>query len=205
MIVKICGVTTPAAAQAAVQAGADMVGLNFYPPSARYVEPVVAEQLSRAIRRENARIAIVGIFVNCAPHIVLGLLDQCGLDWAQLCGDEPPADLDALVGRGFKSVRNEAEANRFARREPPALLLDASIPGSYGGAGQRADWGMATALAQRHALILAGGLTPDNVAAAIAAVQPWGVDVASGVESEPGVKDGKKMAAFVQAAKGAAI
>lgn len=199
---KVCGVTTLKAALAAVDAGADMVGLNFHPPSVRYLEPEAAKRLSRAVARANPRVLRVGVFVNCAPHVVLGLLEQCELDLAQLSGDETPADLGRLDGRAFKAVRSPQDAGRFARTDAPALLFDADVPGFYGGAGRQADWTAAERLAREYPLMLAGGLTPENVAGAVAAVQPWGVDVASGVESAPAIKDPLRMAAFVRAAKG---
>ena len=137
-------------------------------------------------------------------------MDECGLDLAQLSGDEPPSDLVMLGERAFKGIRprDAAEAVTLAARyvvrvAPPVLLVDASAgAGQFGGTGQVGDWDAAAAVAAAHPILLAGGLRPENVAAAIAAVQPWGVDVASGVESSPGRKDAAKMRDFVRAANG---
>jgi phosphoribosylanthranilate isomerase len=208
-IVKICGVRTLEDALAAVDAGADMLGFNFYPPSPRYIDPAACAELVAQMSVARVRFPqLVGVFVNEAPDTIRRILDTCGLDVAQLSGDEPAGDLRQLEGRAFKAIRprHAVEADELARRyanaEPPALLLDASHTGLYGGSGAVADWGVAAELAARLPLMLAGGLTPDNVAEAVAAGRPWGVDVASGVESAPGVKDATKMSEFVRRAKG---
>ena len=211
MIVKICGIKTLADARAAVAAGADMLGFNFYPASPRYLDPAACAALIAALRDELIRVPIlVGVFVNMPPADVSALLDSCGLDLAQLHGDEPPEVLAALGIRAFKAIRPraageaDAQLQAYCRRWPaaPDILLDASAPGLYGGSGKTADWSVAASLARRARLLLAGGLHPGNVAEAIAAVRPWGVDVASGVESAPAVKDPAKMAEFVRKAKG---
>lgn len=210
MIVKICGVRTLDDALAALDAGADMLGFNFHPPSPRYIAPAACAQLVARLHRRGAAATLVGVFVNLPPARAAAILDECGLDLAQLHGDEPPADLAALAGRAFKAVRPrdlaEARALAAAYSPPapaaPALLVDAAASGAYGGSGQIANWDLAAALAGETRLLLAGGLRPDNVAAAIAAVRPWGVDVASGVESAPGVKDPAQMAEFIARAKG---
>lgn len=213
--VKVCGITTLDDALAAIDAGADMLGFNFYPQSPRYVPPqicakIVSALVSRGIETApnyQSLITLVGVFVNSPLTEVQAILDGCGLHLAQLHGDEPPEFVEALEGRAFKGLRPAtveqalAEARRFARRAAPALLVDAYRPGAYGGTGQTGDWGLARALAEEYPILLAGGLTPENVAEAVAQVQPWGVDVASGVESGPGRKDARKMAAFVRAAK----
>jgi phosphoribosylanthranilate isomerase len=129
------------------------------------------------------------------------------LDFAQLSGDEPAETLAALPGRAYKALRLGQPGDvpgALARYTPtlpePAWLVDAYRPGEYGGTGARADWSLARDLAAQSAILLAGGLTPDNVADAIRQVHPWGVDVASGVESAPGVKQAAKMRSFIQAA-----
>jgi phosphoribosylanthranilate isomerase len=212
MIVKICGVHTLDEALAALDTGADMLGFNFYEPSPRYIAPAACTRLVAHLRQRGAALTFVGVFVNHLPAQVAAILDECGLDLAQLHGDEPPADLGALAPRAFKAVRprdlDDARAltATYALPDPPngapALLVDAAAGGAYGGSGQVANWELAAALAGETRLLLAGGLRPDNVAAAVAAVQPWGVDVASGVESAPGVKDPAKMAGFIAQAKG---
>lgn len=210
MIVKICGITTLDDALAALDAGADLLGFNFYPPSPRYIAPAACTALVQELRRRGVRAGLIGVFVNMSPAEVAAILDACDLDLAQLSGDEPAADLERLGERAFKAIRPRdadhaaALAATCARRmAPPALLVDAAAgAGRFGGTGQSADWTAAAVLAATMPILLAGGLRPDNVAAAIAAVRPWGVDVASGVETAPGRKDPKKMAAFVRAAHG---
>ena len=127
-------------------------------------------------------------------------METCGLNLAQLHGDESADILQELGGKGFKAFRGIPEnVDGFTRQKGPAFLMDASVKGVYGGSGITADWSKAAELAKIHPLLLAGGLTPENVADAVRQVKPWGVDVASGVESEPGRKDAAKMAAFVRA------
>jgi phosphoribosylanthranilate isomerase len=209
MIVKICGITALDDALAAIEAGADMLGFNFYPPSPRYIERTTCIRLVTAIRNRGLATTTVGVFVNTPPVEVDRILGECGLDLAQLSGDEPPSDLAVLGERAFKAIRPKearaalASAAQYARRAAsPVLLVDASAGmGQFGGTGQIGDWEAARVVSARHLLLLAGGLRPDNVAAAIAAVRPWGVDVASGVESRPGRKDPAKMRAFVRAAR----
>lgn len=208
-IVKICGVRTLEDALAAIDAGTDMLGFNFYPPSSRYLAADTCAGLVTRLKAMRPMLPqLIGVFVNASPAEVRRVLAECQLDYAQLSGDEPVANLLALSGRSFKAIRphNLAEAQELARcyAAPitPALLLDASNTGLYGGSGEIADWRVAKALAAAMPLMLAGGLTPDNVAAAVAAVHPWGVDVASGVESAPGVKDRAKMVEFIRRARG---
>ena len=210
MIVKICGITTLDDGLAAVEAGADMLGFNFYPPSPRYVEREACAAMITGLRARGVQATMVGVFVNQPAAEVAAILDECGLDLAQLSGDEPPEDLALLGERAFKALRPRdvvAAASLAAiyprRAASPALLVDASAgAGRFGGAGQTGDWAAARALAAQRPILLAGGLRPENIAAAVAAVQPWGVDVASGVESSPGRKDPAKMQAFVRAAHG---
>lgn len=207
-IVKICGLTTLEDALAAVESGADMLGFNFYPKSPRCLTPQACAQITCEVARVAPTVMLVGVFVNTSAAEVAAILDACGLHLAQLCGDEPPEELRALGDRAFKVLRPphraalEAALLRYsARAAPPAYLFDAYIGGQYGGTGRRADWSLARVVARWAPILLAGGLTPDNVAEAIAQVRPWGVDVASGVEATPGRKDRKKMLAFVQNAR----
>ena len=214
MRVKICGLTNLDDALLALEAGADLLGFVLYPKSPRGVSLGVVAEIAQALRSAPAfqqrQPALVGVFVNEPPAAVRRALDEAGLDLAQLSGHEPPDDLRALGGRAYKAIRSQAEADALpAAGAPPAhpycpdFLLDAAHPTLYGGSGQLADLALAARLAARHRLLLAGGLTPDNVAAAIRAVRPWGVDAASGVEAAPGKKDPAKVRAFVQAAKAA--
>ena len=214
MRVKICGLTNLEDALLALEAGADLLGFVLYPKSPRGVSLGVVAEIAQALRSAPAfqqrQPALVGVFVNEPPAAVRRALDEAGLDLAQLSGHEPPDDLRALGRRAYKAIRSQAEADALpAAGAPPAhpycpdFLLDAAHPTLYGGSGQLADLALAARLAARHRLLLAGGLTPDNVAAAIRAVRPWGVDAASGVEAAPGKKDPAKVRAFVQAAKAA--
>lgn len=211
-VVKICGTTNLEDALVAAQAGADLLGFILYPKSPRYVKPnTITDIIANMHAAMIAPPRFVGVFVNATPEQVLATLTETGLDLAQLHGDEAATDLQGLQGRGFKAVRPTGVEHALALAETfallgvatgPQLLIDAYNPHVYGGAGQPADWAMAAAVAQRvEQLMLAGGLTPENVASAVQAVKPWGVDVASGVEQAPGQKDHAKVRAFVAAAK----
>jgi phosphoribosylanthranilate isomerase len=279
--VKICGITNLEDALVAVEAGADMLGFIFYEPSPRYVQPevvreivsVVSDQLSviseQSVVTPHAsrikpvgppaahHITFVGVFVNEPLDKVAHILGYCGLNAAQLHGEEPLEFVAHLQGRAFKALRpqsaEEAEAlikkykmkdegrgvkDEGRRMNPltgagderntdvtrphqpsnlptfqpstppplypanlPTLLLDAYHPTLYGGTGHVTDWSMAANIARRFSLLLAGSLTPENVAEAVQVVQPWGVDVSSGVEQEKGKKDHGKVRAFVEAVK----
>ncbi|HEX9369607.1 MAG TPA: phosphoribosylanthranilate isomerase [Roseiflexaceae bacterium] len=207
--VKICGLRTPEHALAAVEAGADLLGFIFA-PARRQVAPAVAAAIAQAVRAAEPvagrRLTLVGVFVNEAPTRMLEIADACGLDALQLSGDEELPIVEHLNGRALiKAVRlNDAvqEQDWLRAALPNArLIVDAHVPGAYGGAGVVADWERAAALARRRPIILAGGLRPENVGAAIRQVRPWGVDVSSGVETD-GVKDVAKIRAFVAAVRG---
>lgn len=217
MRVKICGLQTTAHALAAATAGADLIGLNFFSGSRRFIDTATARAIVAALHAHpGPRPQIVGLFVNESDTTITRVCAEVGLDLVQLSGDESP-ELAHAIGRPLlKTIRldgSPAEAAWIALARQgaaspagptpgPLLLVDAAVPGAYGGTGARADWGRAAALAQEIPLLLAGGLGPANVAAAIAQVHPWGVDVSSGVETD-GVKDATKIAAFVTAAKAA--
>lgn len=207
MKVKICGLTHLDEALAAAEAGADLLGFNFYPPSPRFIETQVCREIVAELYRRGCRATMVGVFVNASPASIQQTMQICALDLAQLSGNEPPSLLKALGRRAFKALRprtiQEARdmAVRYARPAAPALLLDAHHPELFGGTGRTGDWQAARRLATNYPLLLAGGLNPDNVAQAIREVQPWGVDVASGVESSPGHKDIDKLRAFILAAR----
>jgi phosphoribosylanthranilate isomerase len=199
--IKICGIKTVTDALAAMEAGADLIGFNFYPKSPRYISVGRCRDIMSVMRRYG-HIAYVGVFVNASTAIVRATTETCGLSFAQLHGDETVEMLNELDGRAFKAFRGIPQSiNGFARHNAPALLVDASVKGSYGGTGVTADWNGAAELAKKYPLLLAGGLTPENVADAVRQVRPWGVDVASGVESGAGSKDASKMKAFAQAVK----
>ncbi len=199
--IKICGIKTLDDALAAVDAGADLIGFNFYPKSPRYVEVGMVRNIMSVVR-EDGRAKTVGVFVNASAEEIRATMDTLGLNLAQLHGDETPEMLKALEGKAFKAFRGIPEnIDDFIRNDVPAFLVDASVKGLYGGSGVTADWNGAAELAKKYPLLLAGGLTPENVAGAVSRVKPWGVDVASGVESAPGEKDPGKMMAFVQAVR----
>jgi phosphoribosylanthranilate isomerase len=199
--IKICGIKTVNEALAALDAGADMLGFNFYPKSPRYISVGQCRDIM-SVMRKYSHIMYVGVFVNASVAEVRAALETCALTLAQLHGDETPEMLNSLDGKAFKAFRGVPRSlHGFSREYPPAFLVDASVKGAYGGTGVTADWGTAAELAKQYPLLLAGGLTPENVVEAVSHVKPWGVDVASGVESSPGVKDPVKMKAFVQAVK----
>ena len=222
-IVKICGVRRLADARAAAAAGADIVGFTFWPGTKRYIAPEEAAAVIAAFRSEDApRPLISGLFVNADPTVIAATVALCGLDLVQLSGDETVADVErlttplltavrALPGEDIDALRERIHALRHAARslppgplgQPLTPLLDAHVPGQYGGTGQTGDWALAAALAAEERIMLAGGLTPENVAAAVHAVAPWGVDVASGVEvaGQPGIKDAARIGAFLHAAR----
>jgi phosphoribosylanthranilate isomerase len=200
--IKICGIKTLNDALAAIEAGADYLGFNFYPKSVRFIEKHACAEITSVLKKEYPQIKLVGVFVNSSVEEVKVILNTCSLDLAQLHGDEMPEMVSALDGKAFKAFRGTPQnIDGFARGDTPALLVDASVKGLYGGSGVTADWNGAAELAKKYPLLLAGGLTPENVAEAVSRVKPWGVDVASGVESAPGEKDPNKMKAFVQVIK----
>ncbi len=209
--IKICGIKTLKDALAAIEAGADYLGFNFYPKSVRFIEKETCAEITSTLKREHPQIKLVGVFVNSSIDQIKSILETCHLDLAQLHGDETPEMLKYFNGKAFKAIRLSASTSvdesvfPFLKSVPesasPALLIDAAVKGVYGGSGVTADWSAAAELAKKYPLLLAGGLTPENVADAVRQVQPWGVDVASGVESEPGKKDAAKMSAFVKAVK----
>jgi phosphoribosylanthranilate isomerase len=201
--IKICGIKTVTDALAAMHAGADLIGFNFYPKSPRYIEVGRCRDIMTVMRRYG-HIQYVGVFVNASAATICATMETLGLSLAQLHGDETPEMLQELNGKAFKAFRGIPEKiDGFERKDAPAFLVDASVKGLYGGSGVTADWAGAAGLAKRYPLLLAGGLTPQNVAEAVQQVKPWGVDVASGVESEPGMKDAAKMKSFVKAVRGA--
>ncbi|MBI3161608.1 MAG: phosphoribosylanthranilate isomerase [Chloroflexi bacterium] len=199
--IKICGIKTVKDALAAMEAGADLIGFNFYPKSPRYIDVGTCRNIM-SVMRKHGHVTYVGVFVNASVEEVYATIETCGLSLAQLHGDETPEMLSALNGKAFKAFRGiPSDIIGYERNDAPALLVDAAVKDVYGGSGVTADWSAAAELAKKYPLLLAGGLTPENVADAVRQVKPWGVDVASGVESAPGEKDAAKMSAFVKAVK----
>jgi phosphoribosylanthranilate isomerase len=199
--IKICGIKTVKDALAAMEAGADLIGFNFYPKSPRCIDVGICRDIM-SVMRKHGHVTYVGVFVNASVEEIYATIETCGLSLAQLHGDETPEMLRALNGKAFKAFRGmPSDITGYERNDAPALLVDAAVKGVYGGSGVTADWSAAADLAKKYPLLLAGGLTPENVADAVWQVKPWGVDVASGVESEPGKKDASKIKAFVQAVR----
>lgn len=210
-IVKICGLTNLEDALYAVDAGADCLGFILYPRSPRYIEPQNVCAIVEAVHKVKPDITTVGVFVNETPEHICDVLSMAGLALAQLSGDEPLSHLTALQGRAYKVVRTREQADaalsalmplhRPAGLACPDVLLDADHPTLYGGSGVKADDSLAATLGRSCRLLLAGGLTPDNVAQAVEHAHPWGVDVSSGVEAHPGRKDHGRVQAFIQAVR----
>jgi phosphoribosylanthranilate isomerase len=201
VFVKICGVRTFEDALACAEAGADAIGFNFWPSSKRYVAIDDAAEIARRLPKTLEK---WGVFVDPEPEEVDRSLAAV-VDRVQFHGAEPPAFCARWKGRYVKALRlgDEGALLRMSAYDCEPLLVDADAPG-YGGSGLRANVQLARKAAELRKIVLAGGLGPDNVAAAVAAVKPFGVDVATGVERSPGVKDWIKVAAFVRAAKEAA-
>ena len=221
LFVKICGITRPEDADLAAELGAGALGFVFWPGSPRCVAPDVARGI---IRRSGPRVTSVGVFVDASPEEVTRIMDEVGLDVAQLHGHESPEycrQLAKSLEKGDENLfRGDPEKKIpvpfFARlikaiglqdSEPVVLgefdadvliLVDAHDPSRYGGTGRTVDWAAARQVASMRKTILAGGLNPENITRAIDAVQPYGVDVSSGVESEPGVKDAARLRRFFE-------
>lgn len=219
-IIKICGLCTVEHTLKAARLGANLVGVVFA-PSRRKITPEQACAIVAALREDEAgrNVQVVGLFVNEPPDIVASVASECNLDYVQLSGDEPPEQaqgidrpviktlrldgspteqrwLDLMQGRGPDQTDRRASVHLA----PCPLIVDAHVPGAYGGTGQVGDWGRAAALARQQDLMLAGGLHPGNVAAALEQVRPRGVDVSSGVETD-GMKDPLLIEAFIQAVR----
>lgn len=199
--VKICGITNPEDALTAVEAGADALGFVFYKESPRHIFP---EEASRIINLLPPFVQAVGLFVNEEPETVNQISRLCRLGLVQLHGDETPeycASIESRIMKAFR-VRSLTCLGPIADYRLSGCLLDAYSPSFYGGTGTSFNWEIAHEAVQRgHRIVLAGGLTPDNVSEAIRQVKPWGVDVSSGVESAPGRKDTNKVREFIRNAK----
>jgi phosphoribosylanthranilate isomerase len=200
--VKICGITREADALAAARLGADALGFNFWPRSRRYLPAEAAAPIVAAL---PPHVLPVGVLVDPTPEELLHAIAASGVRAVQLHGDEPPALCQAVpvpVVKGIR-VRDAHSLAQLASYEVAGFLLDSATPG-YGGSGTAFDWSLAAEAAASVRVWLAGGLTPENVGEAVRRVRPHGVDVASGVESAPGVKDLAKVEAFIRNAKAAA-
>jgi len=222
MWIKICGITRAEDALTAMQAKVSAIGFNCFPDSKRFIQSEQAANIASMLRDTAAAQPelqlpeFIGVFVNASTDTILQTVRTIGLTGVQFHGDEPPEHIHACMQQlpGIKCIRAlRVSAGRVAdclaavsglQRliRPDAVLLDAFVPGQYGGTGKTVDPSVPAAwrLAPRPPLILAGGLTPENVARAITVTSPWGVDTASGVESSPGIKDTAKIRSFVQQA-----
>ncbi|HUW50791.1 MAG TPA: phosphoribosylanthranilate isomerase [Sulfuricella sp.] len=203
--VKICGITRSEDALACAHAGADAIGLVFYPPSPRYVSVAQAAVVARAL---PPFVTTVGLFVNPAAAEVEAVLRDLRLDALQFHGDESPEFCAGFGVPYLKAVRVKAGVDlvqyALRYRDAQGLLLDAYIEGTPGGTGQAFDWGLIPAELPLP-MILSGGLEPGNVAEAIKRVRPWAVDVSSGVEAAKGLKDAAKIAAFMEGVRSASL
>ncbi|MEE2813741.1 MAG: phosphoribosylanthranilate isomerase [Verrucomicrobiota bacterium] len=201
--VKICGITSQADARAAAAAEADAIGLMFYKESPRHVTIEQAKEICEVL---PAHIMRVGVFVNTDEALINRALSECLLNILQFHGDETPEDCAQYPVMTLKAFRVQGPETLEQMKDysTAGFLLDAYTKEARGGTGEKFNWDLAVQAQQlRKPVFLAGGLTPDNVAEAVRKVEPFGVDVSSGVESEPGKKDSEKMVAFVKAAKSA--
>jgi phosphoribosylanthranilate isomerase len=197
--VKICGITRDEDGKAALDAGASAIGFVFWPKSPRFIEPVRAKAIVAAMPRPCVS---VGVFVNQPPEYVNAVAELVGLSAVQLHGDETPECVEGIDRPVIKALgTGNATGNDDESAWPmgTTLLVDAHDPEKRGGTGGRADWTRAAKLARTRRIVLAGGITPENVAEAVASVRPYGIDVSSGVESAPGVKDPVKLTALFEA------
>lgn len=201
--IKICGLANTGDALAAHELGADYLGFVLYPDSPR---AVTATELRRILDALPADVRAVGVFVNESPQAVQSVAQDCGLCAVQIHGDEPAepfADSDLPL---WRAVQCDSDGCRPDPADWPArrYVLDAAPRGQYGGSGVAGNWDAAAAFAAAHPAMLAGGLHPENIGDAVRRVRPLGVDVSSGVETEPGRKDHEQMRAFIAAARQAA-
>jgi phosphoribosylanthranilate isomerase len=208
--IKICGIRDETHALAAVQAGADFIGLVFA-ASQRQVSPAQAREIASAVKKSGSATKVVGVFVNAPSSQVNELAGFCSLDWVQLSGDESWEYCRKVVRPVIKAIRIDQQSpedvhaelstgSKLLRVQEYIALLDSRVEGKYGGTGESFNWNLAQGIAKRFAVIIAGGLNPKNVARLIERVSPWGVDVSSGVETG-GAKDKSKIEAFIGAVR----
>ena len=203
MKVKICGITNPDDAECAVACGADFIGFVFCPISPRCVSLATVRGMVSAL---PAAVEKVGVFVDETNETMLAAARECGLTMLQLHGREPVAQVRQLPPSQVLlavALGGTEDLELLEQRRDWLLLVDTPTP-QHGGSGRTGDWDLARQAAARHRILLAGGLTPDNVAAAVRHVRPWGVDVSSGVEAKPGRKDPERVRAFIASARAAA-
>lgn len=193
--IKICGITSVHDAEAALDLGADFIGLNFWRRSPRRVDVALGGEIARIVR---GKASLVGVFVNETPAEVAKIADTVGLDLIQFHGDESAEEIEPWGERALKAVRFSGELDGEALEEYETVwgFLIEPQRDSYGGTGRSWSYSKARRLPRSKPFLIAGGLRPENVAEAIAACSPWGVDVCSGIESDPGVKDAQAMWKF---------
>jgi len=211
--IKIDGIKKEEQALAAAEAGVDFIGMVFA-HSPRQVTPAQAEKITAALKKSGATVEVVGVFVNAHVGTVNRIAERCNLDWVQLSGDEPweyCRELARPVIQVIRLSRNQkaeqvckdlAYGTKLLNKQKHIFLIDSNIKGRYGGTGRKFDWKLAVPIAREFPVIVAGGLTPGNVAEAIRVISPWGVDVSTGVETK-GVKDMEKIKKFIKAVRGA--
>lgn len=209
--IKIDGIKNEEHALAAAEAGVDFIGMVFA-RSPRQVTPARAEKIVAALKKNRSAVGVVGVFVNAHVGTVNKISDKCGLDWVQLHGDEPWESCLELARPVIKVVRisrnNRPEqlcrdldyGTKLLKKQNHMFLIDSNVKDMYGGTGRKFDWKLAVPIAREFPVIIAGGLTPNNVAEAIKVICPWGVDVSSGVETK-GVKDMDKIKKFIEAVR----
>lgn len=199
MFLKICGITRLADAKHAIDEGATALGFILWPKSPRFIS---SRQVAEIVAALPGSIVTVGVFVNQPPELISLTMEETGLTTVQLHGDELAASAKSFAWPILRSVTLDSfDDVSGAWPEDTTFLVDAADPERRGGTGQAVDWTRAAAVARRRRLVLAGGLTPDNVEEAIVAVHPWGVDVSSGVEESPGLKSAKKVTRFLANAR----
>lgn len=193
LFVKICGITRAEDAGLAVELGASAIGLIFWPGSQRYIEPAAAKKIVRSLASD---VAAVGVFVDQPVDEISRIADEVGLAAVQLHGDESPDYCGQIRQRLIKAIRLNGPypINEYGR--DILILLDANDRDRRGGTGRTIDWVVASGVAEMRPTILSGGLNPENVAQAVATVRPYGIDVSSGVESAPGIKDAARLKQF---------
>lgn len=199
--VKICGMTNVDDVVAAIEYGADYIGFVLYDKSPRGITPELLRKIMDGI---DFDIKAIGVFVNESRDYVEKVMDDCGLYAAQLHGCEAPDDFVDFGKRMWRALSLEKDTDckvELGKWAAERFVIDAAVSGMYGGTGILADWGKAAEVAFEYPVMLAGGLTPANVAEAIAVVRPLGVDVSSGLELEPGYKDYDKMKVFMEKIK----
>ena len=189
-----------------------MLGFNFYQSSPRFIHLESCREITVEIKRHFPEIICVGVFVNKDPQQIRNIMSQTGLDLAQLSGNETPTTVKQMGSIAFKALRPKSlpELKQVVKslpihEEPPAFLIDSHQKGAFGGTGRTGNWHIAAEIAREYPILLAGGLKPENIADAIREVQPWGVDVASGVEIERGVKDPQKIKDFIHIARATSV